>query len=68
MILVDALQGMRHLRQHLLSSEDFCVVTMDCRGSWNRGVAFESHLKGRMGQVEIQDQVSMVEHLHRILL
>lgn len=48
---------MRHLRQHLLSSEDFCVVTMDCRGSRNRGVAFESHLKGRMGQVEIQDQV-----------
>lgn len=33
------------------------MVTMDCRGSRNRGVAFESHLKGRMGQVEIQDQV-----------
>lgn len=62
-LVTNSFKGMRHLRQHLLSSEDFCVVTMDCRGSRNRGVAFESHLKGRMGQVEIQDQVEVLQWL-----
>ena len=57
------LQGWRHLRQHLLSAEDYCVISTDCRGSRNRGVAFESHIKGRMGQVEIQDQVEVLQWL-----
>ncbi|XP_003738977.1 dipeptidyl peptidase 9 [Galendromus occidentalis] len=62
-MVTNSFKGLRHLRQHLLSSEDFCVIQMDCRGSRNRGVVFESHIKHRMGQVEIQDQVEVLQWL-----
>ena len=41
-------QGMRQLRLHMLAALGYCVVTIDSRGSQNRGVKFESHIKGRM--------------------
>ena len=43
--------GMRQMRNHLLASEGYCVVSIDSRGSHNRGTAFEAHLRHRMGQV-----------------
>ena len=39
------------MRNHLLASEGYCVVSIDSRGSHNRGTAFEAHLRHRMGQV-----------------
>ena len=41
------------MRNHLLASEGYCVVSIDSRGSHNRGTAFEAHLRHRMGQVSI---------------
>lgn len=32
----------------MLAALGYCVVTIDSRGSQNRGVKFESHIKGRL--------------------
>ena len=50
-----------NLRLQLLTSLGFVCGVCDSRGSWNRGLAFEGHLKHRMGQVEIPDQVEFVD-------
>lgn len=62
-LVTNSFKGMRHLRQHLLASENYVVVLVDCRGSRHRGVDFESYLKGRMGTVEIADQVEVLQWL-----
>lgn len=59
-LVTNNFKGMRYLRQYLLSSEGYIVISIDCRGSRHRGVAFESHIKGRMGTVEIADQVEVL--------
>ena len=55
--------GMRQMRSHMLAQEGYYVVSIDSRGSSNRGLAFESHLRLRMGQVELQDQVEVLRWL-----
>jgi dipeptidyl-peptidase-4 len=55
-----AAQG--HFRQ-LLAQRGFVVFSLDNRGTGFRGVAFESAVHGRMGKVEIDDQVRGVEFL-----
>ncbi len=60
------LQGCRQIRNHLLASLGYCVVCIDSRGSQNRGTAFESHLRLRMGQVEMGDQVEMLQWLSSV--
>ncbi|XP_055378183.1 dipeptidyl peptidase 8 [Condylostylus longicornis] len=56
-------KGMRQLRMHMLAAQGYCVVCVDSRGSRHRGVKFESHLRCRMGQVELQDQVEVLKIL-----
>ncbi|CAO3589340.1 unnamed protein product [Absidia cylindrospora] len=41
----------------------FAVVVIDGRGSCDRGLAFESYVKGRLGMVEIQDQLEGLHYL-----
>lgn len=41
----------------------FVVVMIDGRGSYNRGLKFESHLKWKMGTVELQDQIEGLQFL-----
>ena len=41
----------------------YAVVMIDGRGSYNRGLAFESHLKHRMGTVELEDQIKGLEYV-----
>lgn len=48
---------------HMLAAQGYCVVCIDSRGSRHRGVKFESHLRRRMGQVELHDQVSVLKYL-----
>lgn len=43
------------------------VVLLDGRGSCGRGVAFESHLRHRMGTVELEDQVDALQFVAREL-
>lgn len=60
-------KGMRQLRMHMLAAQGYCVVCIDARGSWHRGMVFESYLHRRMGQVELADQVEALRMLSRDL-
>ena len=51
------------MRAQLLRQEGFCVAVVDNRGSTDRGLAFEAPLRHRMGTVEVDDQVALVEAL-----
>ena len=47
----------------MLAAQGYCVVMVDSRGSQNRGFAFESYLRRRMGTVELKDQVEVLKWL-----
>lgn len=48
---------------HMLAAQGYCVVLIDSRGSQHRGLIFESHLRRRMGTVELNDQVEVLRWL-----
>lgn len=56
-------KSVRVLNRHLLASQGYVVCVFDCRGSTNRGIAFEGHIYKRLGQTEIQDQVEVLQWL-----
>ncbi|XP_063868787.1 dipeptidyl peptidase 8-like isoform X3 [Scylla paramamosain] len=62
-LVTNTFKGFRHMRTHMLAANGFCVVSIDSRGSDNRGVSFQAHLMNRMGTVEIDDQVEVLELL-----
>ena len=49
--------------EHYLASKGFLVWTMDNRGSWGRGHAFETPLLRNMGARELKDQLEGVDEL-----
>jgi len=51
------------LRAQYLRQQGFVVAVLDNRGSTDRGLAFEGTLRHRMGTVEVDDQVRLVEAL-----
>ncbi len=51
------------LRAQYLRQAGFCVAVVDNRGSTDRGLAFEGALRHRMGTVEVDDQVALVQSL-----
>ena len=55
-----------HYYEHYLAQRGYIVFTLDNRGSGDRGVAFETVLHARMGQVEVADQVRGVEFLRTL--
>lgn len=57
------LQGAKYVRNYLLSSLGYVVISIDSRGSSNRGKAFESHIYKRLGQVELKDQLEVLNLL-----
>ncbi len=50
----------------LLAQNGFGVLELDNRGSANRGQAFEAPLYGRMGSVEVRDQVRGLDLLEAV--
>lgn len=42
---------------HMLAARGFNVVAVDSRGSKHRGRAWEAAIRGKLGQVELDDQV-----------
>lgn len=62
-LVTNTFKGFRHMRTHMLAAHGFCVVSIDSRGSDNRGVSFQAHLMNRMGTVEIEDQVEVLQLL-----
>lgn len=62
-LVSNTFKGMRHLRMHMLAAQGYCVVQIDSRGSQHRGLNFESHLRGKMGTIELADQVEVLQWL-----
>lgn len=56
-------KGIRQLRMHMLAARGFNVVSVDSRGSKHRGRAWEAAIRGKMGQVELDDQVEVLQWL-----
>lgn len=52
---------------HMLAARGYCVVAIDSRGSQHRGLQFESHLRCKMGTVELGDQVEVLNWLSKNL-
>uniref|UniRef100_K1RE36 Dipeptidyl peptidase 8 n=2 Tax=Magallana gigas TaxID=29159 RepID=K1RE36_MAGGI len=61
--VTNCFKGIRFLRHHALASNGYAVVVIDGRGSCGRGLKFESHIKNRLGTVEIEDQVEGLQYL-----
>ncbi|OWR49925.1 Dipeptidyl peptidase 9, partial [Danaus plexippus plexippus] len=54
--VTNSYKGVRQLRMHMLAARGFTVVSVDSRGSKHRGRLWEAAIKGKMGQVELDDQ------------
>ncbi|WP_298208805.1 prolyl oligopeptidase family serine peptidase [Ferrimicrobium sp.] len=53
------------LQAQYLARQGAVVVKLDNRGSFGRGLAFEAHLQGRFGRIELEDQLRGVEYCQR---
>jgi len=47
----------------MMAEKGFIIFTLDNRGSYNRGHAFETAVYHRLGKVELEDQISGVNYL-----
>ncbi|CAH0730359.1 unnamed protein product, partial [Brenthis ino] len=61
--VTNSYRGIRQLRMHMLAARGFNVVAVDSRGSKHRGRAWEAAIKSKMGQVELDDQVEVLQWL-----
>lgn len=62
-LIRNAYPASRNLWYEYLAQHGYVVFTMDGRGSSNRGLAFEQAVFGKLGTVEMQDQLKGVEFL-----
>ncbi|XP_014680809.1 PREDICTED: dipeptidyl peptidase 9-like isoform X2 [Priapulus caudatus] len=62
-LVTNSYKGVRFLRLQMLASLGYVVVVIDNRGSAHRGLAFEGHLRHRMGTVEIDEHVEGLQWL-----
>ena len=58
--------GTTSLLDHVMAGRGFLVWAMDGRGSGGRGVAFESAILKRLGEVELADQLEGVAQLKKL--
>lgn len=66
-VVSNSFKGMRQLRMHMLASQGYCVISIDSRGSKNRGLLFENYIRRRLGLVELADQVEVLRNLSKQL-
>jgi dipeptidyl-peptidase 4 len=52
-----------YLMHEVLSAKGYIVFTLDNRGSWGRGHAFETPIYHQLGRIELQDQLAGVKYL-----
>lgn len=53
------------LWMHTMANRGYIILSVDGRGSSNRGLAFEQSTHHKLGQVEMQDQITGIEHLKK---
>lgn len=64
--VLDEWDGRRRLFFEHLAGRGILVFWLDNRGSWGRGRAFESVLKGRLGGPEVRDQLEGLRYLRSL--
>jgi dipeptidyl-peptidase-4 len=52
-----------NLWMHWMANQGYIIFTLDNRGSAERGIAFESQIHRRLGDVEMEDQLTGVDYL-----
>ena len=62
-VVRDAWGGGIFLWHEFLMQQGYIIFSLDNRGSWGRGHAFETPISHQFGKVELQDQLSGVEYL-----
>lgn len=58
--------GQVSVLDQVLAQKGFVLFSMDNRGSWGRGHAFETPILKRMGEQELKDQLEGVAHLKKM--
>ncbi|KAJ3219259.1 dipeptidylpeptidase [Dinochytrium kinnereticum] len=53
----------KFMRVFLALQFGYVVVLVDSRGSYDRGLAFEGHIKNKLGTVELKDQIEALLYL-----
>jgi dipeptidyl-peptidase-4 len=48
---------------HYMASRGYALLQLDNRGSANRGKAFEAPIYGKLGAVEVEDQLQGIKHV-----
>jgi dipeptidyl-peptidase-4 len=48
---------------HYMSAQGYGLLQLDNRGTANRGKAFEAPIYGKLGEVEVKDQLLGIDHL-----
>ncbi|CAG7837410.1 unnamed protein product [Allacma fusca] len=59
-LVYNSFRGTGQFWLYLLVSQGYCVIAIDSRGSHHRGLEFESHIRNRLGTVELKDQVEVL--------
>jgi dipeptidyl-peptidase-4 len=65
-LVTNSWAGNRGLLLQYWVDKGYVVFTVDNRGSYNRGKAFEDPIFEQMGDIEVKDQVSGVKFLHTL--
>ena len=55
--------GAGYLWHEILAEKGYVIFSLDNRGSWGRGHAFETPIYHHMGKIELQDQLAGVKYL-----
>lgn len=63
-LVVNEFKFPRLVRYLMSAYFGFAVVIIDSRGSSDRGLRFEAHVKHRLGTVELKDQLEGLQFLH----
>jgi dipeptidyl-peptidase 4 len=58
--------GLSYLWDEVLAQKGYIIFTLDNRGSWGRGHAFETPIYHQMGKIELQDQLAGVKYLRSL--
>jgi dipeptidyl-peptidase 4 len=62
-IVRNAWGGPVYLWHEILAEKGYIIFSLDNRGSWGRGHAFETPIYHHMGKIELQDQLAGVKYL-----
>ncbi|MDO5017617.1 MAG: DPP IV N-terminal domain-containing protein [Porphyromonas sp.] len=65
-LVTDSWRGLRMGWDTYMAQEGFIVMTIDNRGTANRGMDFESITHRRLGTIEMQDQMKGIEYLRSL--